>query len=82
MIEISDIEDGWELSAPDGTELADWIAHWNQDEDHHALFQDIFVRALTDHANLILNTREQNGETEITDGQHCNSEKAESECPR
>ena len=71
---VTDTDDGWELSAPDETELAVWLAHWNQDEDHHALFQDIFVRALTEHANLVLNTNEQHGEAEITDGNTGNSE--------
>jgi hypothetical protein len=74
---VSDIDDGWQLSAPDDTELAAWINYWNQDEEHHALFQTVFVRALTEHANLILNTDEQHGETEITDGRQCDPEQAE-----
>ena len=68
---VTDIEDGWQLSAPDETELGIWLAYWNQDEEHHALFQDIFVRTLTEHANLVLNTNEQHGEAEITDGRQC-----------
>lgn len=71
---VTDSEDGWELSAPNDTELAAWLNHWNQDEERHALFQTVFVRALTEHANLVLNTNEQHGEAEITDGNTGNSE--------
>ena len=77
---VSDIEDGWQLSAPDDTELAGWLAHWSQDEEHHTLFQDIFVRTLTEHANFVLDSlEEKHGETEITDGRQCNPEQAEDE---
>ena len=78
---VTDIEDGWQLSAPDETELGIWLAYWNQDEEHHDLFQDIFVRTLTEHANFVLNTNEQHGEAEITDGRQCDPEQAEDELP-
>ena len=29
---VTDAEDGWTFSAPDDTELAGWLAYWNQDE--------------------------------------------------
>lgn len=67
VLEVTDIEEGFQLSAPDGTELAEWLNHWNQDEEHHKLFEKVFVKALTEHANLILDTLEQHGKTEITD---------------
>jgi hypothetical protein len=79
VLEVSDIEDGWQLSAPDDTELAEWLNYWNQDEDHHAIFQTIFVRALTEHANFVLDDLEQHGKTEITDGSQSNPEQAENE---
>lgn len=78
---VTDIEDGWELSAPDNAELAVWLAYWNQDEERHALFQTVFVKALTEHANLVLNTDEQHGEAEVTNGNTSNSEQTENECP-
>ena len=78
---VTDIEDGWQLSAPDDTELAAWINYWSQDEEHHALFQTVFVRALTEHANFVLNTNEQHGEAEITDGRQCDPEQTEGERP-
>jgi len=77
---VTDIDDGWELSAPDDTELAGWLNYWNQDEEHHALFQTVFVRALTKHANFVLNTHEQHGETEIIGGCPSNSKQTENEC--
>lgn len=75
---VTDIDDGWQLSAPDDTELAVWLGHWNQDEEHHAIFQETFVRALTEQATFVLDSLdEQHGKTEITDGQQCNPEQAE-----
>jgi hypothetical protein len=79
-LEVTDIEDGWQLSAPDDTELAAWLNYWGQDEEHHAIFQTIFVRALTEHANLVLDDLEQHGETEITDGCQSDREQAEVHC--
>ena len=75
---VSDIEDGWQLSAPDDTELGGWIAYWSQDEEHHALFQTVFVRALTEHANFVLDSlEEKHGKAEITDGCQSDREQAE-----
>lgn len=78
---VTDTDDGWELSAPDDTELAAWLTYWNQDEEHHDLFQDNFVRTLTEYANSVLSTNEQHGEAEITDGRQCDPEQAEGERP-
>jgi hypothetical protein len=61
---VTDIEEGWQLSAPDDTELAEWLSYWSQDEEHHALFQKVFVKALTDHAEFVLNDLETNGKNE------------------
>ena len=61
-LEVTDIEDGWQLSAPDDTELAEWLNFWNQDEAHHKVFEDEFIKVLTDHANKTL---EEHGEDEI-----------------
>jgi len=67
VLEVTDIEDGWQLSAPDGTELAEWLNYWNQDEEHHALFETTFVKSLTEHANFVLDDLEQHGKDEVTD---------------
>jgi hypothetical protein len=61
-LEVTDIEEGWQLSAPDDTELAEWLNFWTQTEEHHALFEKVFLATLTQHADSIL---EQHGENEI-----------------
>jgi len=77
-LEVTDIEDGWQLSAPDDTELSEWLGYWSQDEEHHSLFQTVFLKALTDHANLVLNDLEKNGKDEvIPDGRQGDREQAE-----
>ena len=75
---VTDIEDGWQLSAPDDTELAEWISYWSQSEEHHALFQTVFLKALTDHANFVLDNLENHGEDEIIpDGSQSDREQAQ-----
>ena len=58
---VEDAEYGFDLSAPDNTECAEWLAFWTQDEVHHKVFTEEFIKALTHYANKTL---EQNGETE------------------
>lgn len=80
---VTDIETGWELSAPDGTELAAWIEYWNQSEEHHELFQTVFLKALTDHANFVIDDLEKNGENEgKPDGGQAYREQAEEDIDR
>lgn len=79
-LEVTDIEDGWQLSAPDDTELAEWLSYWSQDEERHTLFQEVFIKALTDHANFIL---DRHGENEVLpDGSQSDREQAEDVGPR
>ena len=75
---VTDTEEGWELSAPDDSELAEWISYWSQSEEHHALFQKVFVKAMTEHANFVLDNLENHGEDEIIpDGSESDREQAE-----
>lgn len=77
-LEVTDIEDGWQLSAPDDTELADWLNYWSQDKEHHEFFQTVFVKALTEHANFVIDDLEQNGKSQdLTDRLDANSKQAE-----
>lgn len=72
---VEDAEYGFDLSAPDGTECAEWLAYWNQDEAHHKVFEEQFVEILTQYANKIL---EEHGQAEaIADEQDCNRTQAE-----
>lgn len=74
---VTETKTGWQLSAPDETELAEWLGYWNQSEEHHALFQTVFVKALTDHANFVLENLEKNGKAEIqSDEQSAHREQA------
>jgi hypothetical protein len=72
---VEDTEEGFTLSAPDNTECAEWLAHWDQDEAHHKIFEDMFIQVLTDQANKTLETH---GEDEVLpDGEHDDSEQAQ-----
>ncbi len=59
---VEDVEEGFTLSAPDDTECAEWLTYWSQDEAHHKVFEDEFIRVLTYHANKTLETY---GENEV-----------------
>ena len=61
---VTDNETGWELSAPDDSELGEWLSFWGQSEEHHKLFQAVFLKALTDHANFVIDDLEKNGKNE------------------
>ena len=77
-LEVSDIEEGWQLSAPDDTECAEWLAFWDQDEEHHKVFEDEFIHVLTDHANKTL---EEYGENEsVPERGQADREQAEVHC--
>lgn len=52
-LEITDTEEGWQLAAPDESELGAWLEFWSQDEDHHAFFEREFLGALLDHVNKL-----------------------------
>lgn len=72
---VEDAEHGFDLSAPDGTECADWLGYWSQDEEHHKFFEQEFIKILIEHSQHILN---QHGESQIqSDRQDSNREQAE-----
>lgn len=72
---VTETEEGWQLSAPDDTELSEWIAFWDQSEEHRSFFNVEFLAVLTQHA---LNTLEQHGENEVLpDGSQSDRKQAE-----
>lgn len=72
---VEDAEHGFDLSAPDNTECAEWLGYWNQDEEHQKVFNDAFLSVITTHA---LKTLEQHGKTEtVSDEQDCNRSETE-----
>lgn len=75
---VTDAEHGWDLSAPDDTECAAWLAYWNQDEEHHKFFEQEFISILIEHANLTLNQHGENENLPVR-GQ-TDPEQAEDEC--
>ena len=75
---VTDTETGWELSAPDDTELAEWLSYWSQDEEHHAFFERTFHSILAYHAETVLSNLETNGKNEdVPVGGHTDPEQAE-----
>jgi hypothetical protein len=57
---VEDAEYGFDLSAPDGTECAEWLAYWAQDESHHKVFEEQLIEILTLYSNQILETHGKN----------------------
>ena len=43
---VTDTEEGFELSAPDGSECAIWLGHYNSTEELHKEFETSFVNML------------------------------------
>ena len=43
---VEDAEEGFTLSAPDGSDCAIWLNYWNCSEEHHKVFNEAFVEML------------------------------------
>jgi len=48
---VEETEGGFTLSAPDDTECAAWLQHWNATEERREVFQAEFETALTNFVN-------------------------------
>ena len=59
---VTDTEEGFELSAPDGSECALWLEYFNFTEELHKEFETAFVQMLREAANKELT----NHPTEVT----------------
>ena len=74
---VEDAEHGFDLSAPDDTECGEWLAFWAQDEEHHKVFEDEFVAALTNYCKIL----DANGkDEELPDGRNPDPVQAQDEC--
>ena len=75
-VEFTDEEDGSaliHLSAPDGTECADWLGYFNETEERKAVFERAFIRSLLDQIEML-----ENGKTQrLTDEQTGNGSSGE-----
>lgn len=58
---VEEIEDGFQLSAPDGSECGDWLKHFTQTEKLKQEFQLELETCLLNYL------REQDGKNEVTD---------------
>jgi isopropylmalate/homocitrate/citramalate synthase len=76
---IDEIESGFTLSAPDGTECADWLAHYNSTDELRERFNAAFVRMLAEYIQKL----EQDGSKgQVPDGVEADREQAEEDEPR
>ena len=69
---VEDTEEGFTLIAPDDSECAEWLAHWNQSPEHHELFTKEFTKTLLNYLEEI------DGQTErLPSGGQSDPEQAE-----
>jgi len=62
-VDIEDTEDGGaiiHLSAPDGTECADWLTYFQETPERQAAFEREFLKSIKDHIQRL-----DNGEGEV-----------------
>lgn len=57
---VTETEDGFEFSAPSGTECAEWLGYYNSTEELQEEFSAEIIKAIEVH----LNSFEQSGSTE------------------
>ena len=73
-LEVENTEEGFLLSAPDGTLCSDWLEYWSETPEREAIFSREFQKVLLDHANQIL---EQHGESTLLEQQNDSSDPQE-----
>jgi hypothetical protein len=59
-------EEGFLLSAPDGTLCSDWLAYWSESPEREAIFSQEFQKVLLDHLKTLT---ENDGESTLIDEQ-------------
>ena len=63
---VENTEEGFLLSAPDGTLCSDWLAYWSESPEREAIFSQEFQKVLLNHLNTLT---ENDGESTLTDRQ-------------
>jgi hypothetical protein len=58
---VKDSEDGWELSAPDESEVGDWISYYSSTEELKTQFNHEFLKALVERVKDYETRKELNG---------------------
>jgi hypothetical protein len=74
-VEFSDDEQGSliQLSAPEGTECADWLGYYQETEERRAAFERAFMQAILDQITMLENGKTQ-GIPDVQAPDHSNSE--------
>jgi hypothetical protein len=52
---VEDCDEGFNLSAPDGTECAEWLWYYSQSEELHEKFETAFTQMLSDYLTSLKN---------------------------
>lgn len=75
---VDEIEGGFALEAPDGTECADWLGYYNSTDELREQFNAAFVKALTDYIRKL---EQDGGQVEVPLGVEADREQAEKDVP-
>ena len=70
-LEVENTEEGFLLSAPDGTLCSDWLKYWSERE---AIFSQEFQKVLLNHLEILTNG---NGESTLLEQQNDSSDPQE-----
>ena len=68
---VEDTEEGFLLSAPDGTLCSDWLAYWSESPKREAIFSQEFQKVLLNHLNTLT---ENDGESTLLEQQNYSSD--------
>lgn len=58
---VEDCDEGFNLSAPDGTECAEWLWYYSQSGELHEKFEKAFTQMLSDY---LISLKNQHGSAE------------------
>ena len=67
-------EEGFLLSAPDGTLCSNWLEYWSESPEREAIFSQEFQKVLLDHLEILTNG---NGESTLLEQQNDSSDSQE-----
>ena len=64
---VEDTNEGFLLSAPDGTLCSNWLEYWSETPEREAIFSREFQKVLLNHLEILTND---NGESTILEQQN------------
>ena len=71
---VEQTNEGFLLSAPDGTLCSNWLKYWSESPEREAIFSQEFQKVLFNHLEILTNG---NGESTLTDEQENDRVEAE-----